>query len=59
MIMGIFRVKTQKVIRKTINRRRYNLKSLKDTECQKTFKTNLREGASVLRYEIPEGVEEK
>jgi len=59
MIMGIFRVKTQKVIRKTINRRRYNLKSLKDIECQKTFKTNLREGASVLRYEIPEGVEEK
>jgi hypothetical protein len=50
MIMGILRIKTQKVIRKTINRRRYNLKRLEDTECQKTFKTKLREGASALRY---------
>jgi hypothetical protein len=51
MIMGILRIKTQKVIRKIINGRRYNLKRLQDTECQKTFKTKLREGASALRYE--------
>jgi hypothetical protein len=42
-----------------MNRKRYNLKRLEDIECQKTFKTRLREEASVLRYEIPEGVEEK
>jgi len=59
MIMGILRIKTQKVIRKTINRKRYNLKRLEDTESQKTFKTKLREGASTLRYERCEGVEEK
>jgi hypothetical protein len=59
MIMGILRIKTQKVIRKTINRRRYNLKRLEDIESQKTFKTKLREGASALRYERCEGVEEK
>ena len=58
MIMGIIRIKTQKVIRKTINRR-YNLKRLEDIESQKTFKTKLREGASALRYERCEGVEEK
>ena len=49
MIMGILRIKAQKIIRKTINRRRYNLKKLEDMECQKTFKTKLREGASALR----------
>ena len=43
----------------TINRRRYNPKRLEDIECQKTFKTKLREGASALRYETHEGVEEK
>jgi hypothetical protein len=59
MIVGILRIKTQKVIRKTINRRRYNMKRLEDMECQKTFKTKLREGASALRYEVHEGVEEK
>jgi hypothetical protein len=59
MIMEILRIKTQKVIRKTINRRRYNLKRLEDIECQKTFKTKLREGASTLRYEVHERVEEK
>jgi hypothetical protein len=59
MIMGIFRIKTQKDIRKTINRRRYNLKRLEDIECQKTFKTKLREGAFTLRYVVHEGVEEK
>jgi len=58
MIMGILRIKTQKVIRKTMNRR-YNLKRLEDIESQKTFKTKLREGASALRYERCEGVEEK
>ena len=38
MIMGILRIKTQKVIRKTVNRRRYNLKRLEDIESQKIFK---------------------
>jgi len=59
MIMGILRIRTQKVIKRTINRRRYNIKRLEDIECQKTFKTKLREGASALRYETHEGVEEK
>ena len=58
-VMGILRIKTQKVIRKTINRRRYNLKRLEDTECKKTFKTKLREGAIALRYEVHEGIDEK
>ena len=44
MIMGILRIKTQKVIRKTINRRRYNLKRMEEIECQKAFKTKLRDG---------------
>ena len=35
MIMGILRIKTQNVIRKTINRRRYNLKRLEDIESLK------------------------
>jgi len=35
------------------------LKRLEDIECQKTFKTKLREGASALGYERCEGVEEK
>ena len=35
------------------------MKRLEDIECQKTFKTKLREGASALRYEVHEGVEEK
>jgi hypothetical protein len=59
MIMGILRIRTQKVIKRTINRWRYNLKRLEDIECQKTFKTKLREGASTLRHETYEGVEEK
>jgi len=41
MIMGILRIKTEKVIRKTINRRRYNLKRLEEIESQKAFKTKL------------------
>jgi len=57
--MGILRIKTQKVIRKTVNRRRYNLKRLEDIESQKTFKTKLRKGASALRYERCARVEEK
>jgi len=61
MIIGILRIRTQKVIKRTINRWRYNLKRLEDIECQKTFKTKLREGASAsaLRYETHEGVEQK
>jgi hypothetical protein len=59
MIMGILRIRSQKVIRRTINRWRYNLKRLEDTERQKTFKTKLREEAPAIRYEIHEGVEEK
>ena len=35
------------------------MKRLEDIESQKTFKTKLREGASALRYERCEGVEEK
>ena len=58
-IMGILRIRTQKVIKRTINTRRYNIKRLEDIECQKTFKTKLRERASALRYETREGVEEK
>jgi len=57
--MGILRIRTQKIIKRTINRWRYNLKRLEDIECQKTFKTKLREGASTLRHETYEGVEEK
>ena len=57
MIMGILGIKALKIIRKTINRRRYNLKKLEEMECQKTFKTKLREGASALSYEAHEGVE--
>jgi len=59
MIMGILRIMTQKIIMRTINRRRYNLKLLEDIEYQRTFKTKLREGASALRYETHEGVEDK
>ena len=32
---------------------------MEDIECQKTFKTKLREGASALGYEMCEGEEEK
>jgi len=35
------------------------LKKLADMECQKTYKTKLREGAYALRYEEQEGVEER
>jgi len=35
------------------------LKKLEDMECQKTFKTKLRKGASALRSEAHEGVEER
>jgi len=59
MIMGILRIKAQKVVRKTTNRRRYNLKKLEDMEGQKAFKTKLREGASILRHEANDGVEER
>jgi len=44
MIMVILRIKTQKVIRKTINRRRYNLKRLEDTECQRHLKLSYEKG---------------
>jgi len=44
MIMRILRIKTQKVIRKTIYGRRYNLKRLEDTECQKTLKLSYEKG---------------
>jgi len=50
MIMGILRIRTPKAIKRTIHRRRYNIKRLEDIECQKT---------STLRYETHEGVEEK
>ena len=35
------------------------MKKLEDMECQKTFKTKLQKGASALRYEAHEGVEER
>ena len=44
MIMVILRIKTQKVIRKTINRTRYNLKRLEDTECQRHLKLSYEKG---------------
>ena len=53
------RIKVQKVKRKTANRKKYNLRKLDDSECQRTFEVKLREGASSLRYKEPEGVEEK
>jgi hypothetical protein len=62
MFMGVLRIKIQKIKRKNINRNKYNLKKLEDTECQKILKTKLREVVSSLRYKIPEGegdIEEK
>ena len=59
MIMGILRIKVQNVKRKTANRKKYNLRKLEDSECQRTFKVKLRDGASTFRHEVPEGVEEK
>jgi hypothetical protein len=59
MIMGILRIKVQKVTRKTTIRKKYNLRKLEDRECQRTFKGKLRKGASSIRYKVPEGVEAK
>jgi hypothetical protein len=59
MITGILKIKAQNVKRKTSNRTKYNLMKFDDTECQTMLKTKLREGASFLRYEASEGVEEK
>jgi hypothetical protein len=62
MIVGILRIKIQKVKRKNINRKKYNLKKLEDTECQIILKIKLREDVSCLHYKIPEGegdIEEK
>jgi hypothetical protein len=59
MIVGILKIKAQKVKRKTTNRKKYNLKKLDDIECQWMSKAKLREGASSLRYVTSEGVEEK
>jgi hypothetical protein len=56
---GILRIKVQKVKRKTTNRKKYKLKKLDDIECERILKAKLREGASSLRYVVPEGVEEK
>jgi hypothetical protein len=59
MIMETLRIKTQKIKRKTTNRKKYNLKKADDIECQRMLKAKLREGASPLRYMASEGVEEK
>jgi hypothetical protein len=45
-IIGILRIKAQKVKRRTTNRKKYNLKKTDDIECQRILKTKLREGAS-------------
>jgi hypothetical protein len=57
MIVGILRIKAQKVKRKTTNRKKYYLKKLDDIECQRMLKAKLREGVSSLRYVVSEGVE--
>jgi len=59
MIMGCHTMKVQKVKRKTANRKKYNLRKLEDSECQRTFEVKLREGASSVRYKVPEVVKEK
>jgi hypothetical protein len=59
MIVGILRIKAQKVKRKTTNRKKYNLKKLDDIECQRMLKAKLREGVSSLRYAASEGVKKK
>jgi predicted RNA polymerase sigma factor len=32
---------------------------LEDSDCQRTVKAKLREGASSIRYKVPENIEEK
>jgi predicted Holliday junction resolvase-like endonuclease len=59
MIMGILRIKVQKVRRKVTNRKKYNLRKLEDSDCQRTVKVKLREGASSIRCKVPEDIEEK
>ena len=46
MIMEILRIEVQNVKRKVTNRRKYNLKKLDDTECQRILKAKIRGGAS-------------
>jgi hypothetical protein len=58
-VMGILRIKAQKVKRKTTNRKKYILKKPDDIECQRMLKAKLREGASSVRYVTSEGVEQK
>jgi endonuclease/exonuclease/phosphatase family metal-dependent hydrolase len=41
MIMGILRIKVQKVKRKATNRKKYNLRKLDDSDSQRTFKARL------------------
>jgi len=59
MIMGVLRIKVQKVKRRMANRKKYNLGKLGNSECQRILKVQLREEASSLRYKVPEAVEEK
>jgi hypothetical protein len=59
MIMGILRIKVQRVRRKGTNRKKYNLRKLGDSDCQRTVTAKLREGASSIRYKVPEDTEEK
>jgi hypothetical protein len=59
MIMGILRIKVQKVKRKATNRKKYNLRKLDYSDSQRTFKARLREGVSSIRYKVPKGIEEK
>jgi hypothetical protein len=59
MIMGILRIKVQRVRRTGTNRKKYNLRQLEDSDCQSTVKAKLREGASSIRCKVPEDIEEK
>jgi hypothetical protein len=57
MIMGILRIKVQRVTRKVTNRKKYKLRKLEDSDCQRTVKAKLREGASSIRCKVPEDIE--
>jgi len=59
IIMGVLRIKVQKVMRRMTNRKKYNLGKLGDSECQRTLEVKLREEVSSLRCKVPEAVEEK
>jgi hypothetical protein len=59
MFMGILRIKVQRVRRKGTDRKKYNLRKLEDSDCQRTVKVKSREGAYSIRCKVPEDIEEK